>query len=346
MIANKDPPERADHYQLELIRGEASHRTVTDLGPTLEEGLGEVYEENVIGDFEPDQLLPTMLHVPRPALFSSRIASGIINTIQSAESFENAAIQLGSRHLGMGRLALSERTQTKRHLLDRWFNVTKNFKEETWSFALVSALMLMLFGLFIGDQVLAISVAGIFSGPIGLSESPSCGNWDFFNNILTMPQLLSGMATVDIAQQRSISYVDSCYSNEAVTEGCNIYYNRTVSYSEEHNTSCPFPGDVCLYGQTSAYTLDTGFTDSNLLGINAAKRYQFRRRTTCSPVVTNSSYIGILTHEIRTDVPQLAAYFYGANASGLLYFTQPTDYLVGYPDYGNEPGYYRSYVQL
>jgi hypothetical protein len=173
----------------------------------------------------------------------------------------------------MGRIALPGRTQTKRHHLARWSNDTKNFKEDTWSFALVSALMLMLFGLFIGEQIVAISVAGVFSGSTGFSESPRCGNWEYYADNLTMPQIYLDMATVSRANQRAISYIDSCYGNEVVTEGCNLYHNRTISYSEEHNASCPFPGDVCLYGPTSAYALDTGFIDSNVLRINAAKRY-------------------------------------------------------------------------
>jgi hypothetical protein len=74
-------------------------------------------------------------------------------------------------------------------------------------------------------------------------------------------------------------------------EACNLYYNRTISYLEKHNASCPFLGDVCLYKQTLAYALDTNYMDSNVLGINAANRYQFKQRTTCLPIVMNSFYI-------------------------------------------------------
>ena len=37
--------------------------------------------------------------------------------------------------------------------------------------------------------------------------------------------------------------------------------------------------------------LDTGFVDSDVLGINVDRRYHFRRKMTCAPLVTNSTYI-------------------------------------------------------
>lgn len=231
-------------------------------------------------------------------------------------------------------------TQSKTSFLNRWSDVKKNFKEDTWSFALISALIFMLFAIYVGEQIVAISVAGIVSGSIGLSASPMCGNWDYDPYNLTGDEGFLYPSMEGAAQQRSTSYVDNCYVEAAIAEGCNLYYNRTISYSEEHNASCPFFGDVCLYGQTSAYALDTGFVDSNVLGINAAKRYQFRRRTTCSPIVTNSSYITYYYPREGYDLPVLSAYFYGYNETYTLSFKQPIDFPFAHTDYLHSHGYH------
>jgi hypothetical protein len=134
------------------------------------------------------------------------------------------------------------------------------------------------------------------------------------------------------AKERAVPYIDSCKP----------YYNQTISYSEGHNTSCPFSGDACLCGQTSAYALDTRFVDSSVLGINAAKRYQFRRRTICSPIVTNSSYVAYYNAANRTDLPSLTAYLFDEGTDPSV--VQPVDFPFGHMDYGFANGYYRMLV--
>jgi hypothetical protein len=219
-------------------------------------------------------------------------------------------------------------------------DIVENFKQETWSFALISALVLMLFGLFIGEQVVAIFVAGVLSGSMGLSTSPNCGNWIGNYNLAGHDLFLYQSRALAAAQERATLYVENCYGNQTAVGACNQYYNRTVSYSEEHNASCPFLGDVCLYGQTSAYALDTDYVDSNVLGINARKRYQFKRRTVCSPIVMNSSYINYWNAVDRPDLSQIATYDYGNNETDIRTLVQPVDFPFGQVEYTHGNGYY------
>jgi len=333
--------------ELEPIQEETSDRRTFDRGPLPEEGPGGEREENGIED-EPDQPLPTatemrrlaLLHVPRS---TSRIASNLLGTIRDAYSLEDAAAQLGIHHLAMKRITLPENSHAKKGIRKRLSDVRTNLQQDPWSFALISALMLMLFALFMGEQVVAISVAGIVSGSTGLSTSPNCGNWQYVGYNLTGPQFsLYEYRTEGAAKERAVSYIDSCYGQAVVAESCKPYYNRTISYSEEHNASCPFFGDVCLYGQTSAYALDTGFVDSSVLGINAAKRYQFRRRTIYSPIVTNSPYVAYYHAANRTDLSPLSAYFFDEGTDPSV--VQPVDFPFGHVDYGFANGYYHMLV--
>ena len=85
----------------------------------------------------------------------------------------------------------------------------------------------------------------------------------------------------------AIEYRDQCYKKDAPTEGCDHLYISTLPYAEINNDECPFEGQACL-GSAMAYTLDTGLLDANNLGINTAKKLQFRRKTTCTPLKTGS----------------------------------------------------------
>jgi hypothetical protein len=78
--------------------------------------------------------------------------------------------------------------------------------------------------------------------------------------------------------------------------------------------------------------------DSGVLGINAAKRYQFRRSTVRSPTVTNSPYVAYYNAANRTDLPPLSAYFFDEGTDPSV--VQPVDFPFGHVDYGFANGYY------
>jgi hypothetical protein len=220
--------------------------------------------------------LPRAIYVPR---FSSRIASGLRTTFQEAVTIGDAVARLGRDHLAMNRLEIGT---TGDGFLTKCSNAISNFREDKWGFAFVTAIILALFALFVGEQISAIAAASIVSGSIALSTSPNCGNWvpHDHHNPSSGLDLLNFWAEKNL---RAVSYAETCYEENAIPEACNIFYNMTIGYSDMHNASCPFLGNVCLYGDTSAYTLDTGFVDSNVLGVNAPRRYQIRRKTTCAP---------------------------------------------------------------
>jgi hypothetical protein len=140
---------------------------------------------------------------------------------------------------------------------------------------------------------------------------------------------------------RAVSYAETCYGETAVAEACNIFYNRTISYSVTHNASCPFSGHTCLEGDSSAYTLDTGFVDYNVLGINAEQRFQFRRKTTCAPLVTNYPYLQYFRDENNNS---WVGYRYGKNGANNLTFAQPTEFTYTEDVRRSLPHYWYEYV--
>jgi hypothetical protein len=338
--------ESVSGHELGPVQGENSSGNATDPGPQIEEGLDEEHEEIGTELAQAHQFAPPALPLPRPAffrmpLFSSRITSGLFDTLYDSRSLGEAAAQITRHHLAMSTISTDEIDQAGTSFLKRCSHVLENLKEDTWGFALVSALLIMLFGIFVGEQVVAISVAGILSGSIALSTSPLCGNYIYPSDNVNSPEVWAFQTyALAAAQQRATSYVDNCYEPATIPGSCNIYYNTTISYSEEHNASCPFLGEVCLYGQTLAYALDTDFVDSNVLGINTPTCYQFRRRTVCSPLVMNSSYIQYWYPQNRSDLSPMASYAYGNSETDSWTITQPVDFPSAHIQYGTTNGYY------
>jgi hypothetical protein len=88
----------------------------------------------------------------------------------------------------------------------------------------------MLFGIFVGEQIVATFVTGIISGSIGLSKPPKCGN--YILALISPDFIIFEFEALAAAQHRVTSYVDNCYGEAAVPESCNIYYNSTIGYSK------------------------------------------------------------------------------------------------------------------
>ena len=296
---------------------------------TLSDGVSsqEPDEDNLEED--PDHPLPQTftLSLPRATYwprFSSRIVSGLRTTFQEAGSLGDALTRLGRDHLAMNRIEVGS---TSDGLLAKFSVALGNFRDDKWGFAFVTAIIFALFALFVGEQISAIFAANIVSGSMALSVSPNCGIWvSHLDNPYNTSAGLDILSWITEKNLRAVSYAETCYGENATAEACNIFYNRTVSCSDIHNSSCPFLGDVCLYGDTSAYTLDTGFVDSNVLGVNGERRYQIRRKTTCSPLITNASYVRYGRDHSTTYVE----YYYGYNGTRSLTFMQQA-----YPSYSD-----------
>ena len=134
-------------------------------------------------------------------------------------------------------------------------------------------------------------LAGVFSSEVTkaagnetLIRSPNCG-------------ILNGSASLQPSETfnfREVSdtltattYSRACYGNAQSSQQCNQYARPTVPWTTNQNASCPFATEVCIYGGTAAYEMDTGLLDSHdVLGINApnSDRVQYRKVTTCSPL--------------------------------------------------------------
>jgi hypothetical protein len=246
----------------------------------VESGQAPVVELENIG-------LPAEAH-------QARIGVGLGNTFIQASNFENAAGRLVQHHLAMPRVALADNTNPTRGFLGRALHLVQNFTDSPKTFTWISVLALLLFGSFIGQQILAISAASILSDSTAISTSPHCGAWSpdgrgiYSDNNSIFEPIQSHYKQRGVA---AITYAETCYSPDAKIEQCRYVYQPRIEFHEFHNVSCPFLGDVCLLRNNSAFTLDTGYVDAEILGINEPERVQFRLTKVCAPVVVNETYI-------------------------------------------------------
>lgn len=97
------------------------------------------------------------------------------------------------------------------------------------------------------------------------------------------------------------NYVHNCYNDKSARGffDCSKFVSRSLSFSEEHNVSCPFERGFCMAGENSAFSMDSGNISFSALGINKkhSKDLSVRRRTTCAVVDQNPFYIGMVARE-------------------------------------------------
>lgn len=241
---------------------------------------------------------------------SSRILSGAAHTLQESSSFGGAVQLLARGHLAMASISLGTGRKGFRGTCKQLF---QNMLEDPKGFATILVIMLMFSAIFLGVQIASISSSFIVTTSTATSSNPSCGYW--------VPTLERPPVTEWIMRQvvlekqpglRAIRYAENCYSEGADLSQCNVFYNSSSAYNATHNVKCPFDQDVCLGGSNPAYTLDTGFLDSNVSGINSAARFQFRRRTTCAPLTTNTTY----AKSYRNSLNQTIVDYYYGNEDG------------------------------
>ena len=182
-----------------------------------------------------------------------------------------------------------------------WRTLAENPVVRTLPLAALAILNLVLFG-----------IAGVFSSEVTkaagdetLIRSPNCGLLEL--NATGTKQNQAAYHAVDLNDTlAATTYSRACYEDTENVLQCNQYAQQQLKWQTDHNASCPFLPDLCLYGGTSAYQMDSGLIDSHEdLGINAAKseRVQYRKVTTCSPIHTK----GYVTNITDTD-PNAVAY--------------------------------------
>lgn len=234
-----------------------------------------------------------------------RIAHGAVQTFSESTSFENAAWLFIIRHLAMNRIGLHGSSNW-------WTNALRNLQEDVWTFTWLSAISLLLFLLFLGQQIIAITSASIVSGSTALSASPYCGAW-LPHQPYREGSNMSNIHLVDDhyidLDRKVMAYVDTCYGDDAKPEECVALYKSRIPFNEVHNATCPFQGDMCLFGNTSAFSMDTGYLDSSILGVNKPHRCQFRLKKTCAPLVVNDTYVR--SSPLGNGVQTKVVYYYG-----------------------------------
>jgi hypothetical protein len=87
------------------------------------------------------------------------------------------------------------------------------------------------FGVFIGEQVIAITSASIVAGSTALSSSPNCGLWmPDISNIPTYEAEFRLLNFNSDPEFRAATYAESCYGANSTIDNCNTFYNRRLVF--------------------------------------------------------------------------------------------------------------------
>ena len=152
--------------------------------------------------------------------------------------------------------------QIWKHVLQRPFDI------------IVSLLLSSLFVDFFGAESSANGMsANKITDKTALVSSPKCS------------LLSSGHSAFDPA-----AYRKQCYRAKPGADGCNSFYNQSLTYTKRSEHKCPFSEETCALCTNPGLILDTGLIDAKFVGINSLKRFQFRRTTTCSPLKADGGF--------------------------------------------------------
>ena len=168
----------------------------------------------------------------------------------------------------------------------------------------------LLFSLFVAQTVAGILSAKIASNKSALSSSTHCGIWQFDDNAGEEAAYRDDLYNYG-KEARASQYARNCYNSPDPTDtlSCAFFYNQSIAFTTKSRQRCPFTADLCHGGLYSAVTFDTGLVDSSVIGINSQVTHKFRRKTSCSPLNMNESYVrGEFSADLNTTVYK---YYYG-----------------------------------
>ena len=144
------------------------------------------------------------------------------------------------------------------------------------------------------SYVIIFSLLSVFSGEVTKSAGSDrllvpndCGYW----------RLEDGSADETNAQVWKVlndtitaaTYARQCYGGSTDPLLCSTMVQPSLPSTADTNSSCPFAQGSCIWGESAAFSVDSGLIDSrDDLGINApdSGRVMFRKKTTCAPMVT------------------------------------------------------------
>lgn len=225
--------------------------------------------------------LPTSHNQNQPnATFTHNFSMGEnLTTIENSHSELGAALDLMAKVfklLKADRIQLfipspisKRRCQSLAKIARPWNNLIQQPFDVVVPFILSAAFI----GLFVAQSSSSILSARILTDKIALSILPRCSY------------------RLTTSFEVAIAYTTQCYHAEEGAEGCNFFYNQTIGYIEKANQTCPFRGMTCAWGRNSAVSFDTGLVDAHFLGINAPKKYQFRRKMLFAPLLPDGDFI-------------------------------------------------------
>lgn len=137
-----------------------------------------------------------------------------------------------------------------------------------------------------------------------LIRSSDCGFLNFSSNTFDK-QSFAALNSVDLNDTlTATTYSRACYGNTQNLLQCAQYPQSQLRWKVNQNATCPFTNDLCYYGDSSAYEMDTGYIDSHqALGINAPKseRVQYRKVTTCKLPFNLSSLVSPV-YDVRSHI--------------------------------------------
>ena len=220
-----------------------------------------------------------------------RLCSGIQETLRSSATSEDAVSRLARSHLAMPRLTVGLGGTRQNRLLQ----LIQNLKEDPRGFASILALMLLLFAIYIGLQVMAISSSFIIGDSAAVINEGRCAYsvayWD--DDWALNPSSVRSGFWGDLSEL-ALKFEQTCYSGRPSMIPCRGVLAPNLPYVSHSGTRCPFPEPtMCKLGDSSAFTLDTGFLNSKILGINARTNFEFRRLTICAPVNNNDTFVSV-----------------------------------------------------
>ena len=198
----------------------------------------------------------------------------IATTLSSLNAYRIQLPSVRGRHRYSWLNRLEDRLSDSR-ISQLWDNVLRQPFDVIASICL--ALLFVAF--FVAESSGAIFSASVLTDSVALAASPNC-------SILTAdaPRLVTNRLA-----RRAARYRDQCYHGQPRANGCSFFYNQSIAFINVPNAPCPFEGEFCIPGPTNAYTMDTGYVEAKVLGINSAENLYFRRRATCSPIDTRET---------------------------------------------------------
>ena len=227
-----------------------------------------------------------------------RILVGTLETIQGSTTAEDAVSRLVRRHLAMPRLVIGNGVFCLRRMVE-------NVRDEPGASGQILVVIVLLFAIYVGLQVTAISSGFIIGDSAAPIKEGTCAYYVTAGHHWEKHGSGADHGYLNSLADSTIGYTRACYHSTVFTNPCSRTLTRTIFHNISSGSTCPFLNKaMCKNGDSSVSTMDLGFVDANSLGINSARKFDFRRRTTCSPVLDNDSFVQ--SHIVSENVAEIS----------------------------------------